>query len=119
MSTFYYLKSCSTCQRILKEIGLPKEGIRLQNIKEETITKSQIEEMAQLAGSYESLFSRRAMKYKSMGLKEKSLSEDDYKTLILEEYTFLKRPVLVDGSHIFVGNSAKVVAASGEHLKGK
>ncbi|MDB2613499.1 hypothetical protein N9Y89_02305 [bacterium] len=36
------------------------------------------------------------MKYKSMGLKDKSLSESDYKRLILEEDTFLKRPLLYD-----------------------
>lgn len=119
MSTFYYLKSCSTCQRIIKDIGLPKDNIQLQNIKEQAITEQQLSEMAKLSGSYESLFSRRAMKYKSMGLKEKTLSEDDYKALILEEYTFLKRPVLVDGDQIFVGNSAKVVAAAKEYLDHK
>jgi len=118
MSTFYFLKSCSTCQRIIKELGLPKNGVQLQNIKEEPITEQQLAEMAKLSGSYESLFSRRAMKYKSMGLKEKTLSESDYKALILEEYTFLKRPVLVDGGQIFVGNAAKVVAAAKEHLLG-
>jgi len=118
MSTFYFLKSCSTCQRIIKELGLPKNGIQLQNIKEEPISEKQITEMAKLSGSYESLFSRRAMKYKSMGLKEKTLSESDYKALILEEYTFLKRPVLVDGGQIFVGNAAKVVAAAKAHLLG-
>lgn len=117
MSTFYYLKSCSTCQRIIKDIGLPKNNIQLQNIKEQPITKQQITEMAKLSGSYESLFSRRAMKYKSMGLKDKKLTEDDYKSLILEEYTFLKRPVLVDKDQIFVGNSAKVVASAKKYLE--
>jgi arsenate reductase len=48
--------------------------------------------MKELAGSYEALFSRRAMKYRSMGLNEMELSEDDYRKYILEEYTFLKRP---------------------------
>ncbi|MEM6322008.1 MAG: ArsC/Spx/MgsR family protein, partial [Bacteroidota bacterium] len=61
---------------------------------------------------YESLFSRRARKYASMGLKEKQLSETDYRDLILEEYTFLKRPVILIDDAIFVGNSKKVVAAA-------
>ena len=47
------------------------------------------------------------MKYKSLGLKDKSLSEEDYKNYILEEYTFLKRPVTIIGDEIFVGNSKK------------
>ena len=72
--------------------------------------------MHQLAGSYEALFSRRAMKYKAMGLAEKSLSEKDYKNLILEEYTFLKRPVIILGNKIFIGSSKNVIAAAANEL---
>jgi arsenate reductase len=46
-----------------------------------------------------------------MGLKDKSLSESDYKRLILEEDTFLKRPVFIVNDSIFVGNSKKTVEA--------
>lgn len=113
----YYLKSCSTCQRILKEIEAEKRGFELQNIKVDKITETQLEEIKHLAGSYEALFSRTAMKYKALGLKDKTLSENDYKNYILEEYTFLKRPVTILGKEIFVGNSKKVVAALVEALK--
>jgi len=113
----YYLKSCSTCQRILKEIEAEKHGFELQNIKVDKITEEQLDEMKALAGSYEALFSRKAMKYKALGLKDKTLSEEDYKNYILEEYTFLKRPVTILNNEIFVGNSKKVVAALVEALK--
>ena len=73
--------------------------------------------MKDLAGNYEALFSRTAMKYKALGLKDKTLSEEDYKNYILEEYTFLKRPVTILGNEIFAGNSKKVVAALEEALK--
>ena len=106
MKKIYHLSSCSTCQRILKEVNSCGE-FELQDIKTEKITSSQIEEMKNMAGSYDALFSRRAMKYKSLGLKDKSLSEEDYKNYILEEYTFLKRPVTIIGDEIFVGNSKK------------
>lgn len=111
----YYLKSCSTCIRILKEIEAEKHGFELQNIKEEAIQEEQLKEMKKLAGSYESLFSRTAMKYKALGLKNKNLSEEDYKNYILDEYTFLKRPVVILENQIFIGNSKKVV----EDLKSK
>ncbi|KAA3652809.1 MAG: hypothetical protein DWP98_00820 [Bacteroidetes bacterium] len=110
MKKVYYLSSCSTCIRILKEANL-NQNFELQDIKTNKITTQQIEQMQKLAGSYESLFSRRAIKYKSMGLKNQNLAEDDYKKLILEEYTFLKRPVVVIDNQIFIGNSAKTVAA--------
>lgn len=111
MKKIYYLSSCSTCIRILKELG-DAEGIVLQDIKKEPITKDQIERMEEMSGSYESLFSRRAMKYRSMGLNEMELGEKDYKKYILQEYTFLKRPVMIFDDEIFVGNSKKVVAAA-------
>jgi len=115
MRKIYHLASCSTCQRIIKELGGP-EGFELQNIKEEKITKEQLAYMKEKAGSYEALFSRRAMKYRSMGLNEKQLTEQDYESLILEEYTFLKRPVILIDDKVFVGNSKKVVAAAIESL---
>lgn len=117
MKKIYYLNTCSTCLRIMKELGITEEHFVLQNIKTEPITAEQLEAMKNAAGSYEALFSRRAMKYKSMGLKEKTLSENDYKNLILEEYTFLKRPVVLINGQFFVGNSKKVVAAAKELLE--
>ena len=108
MKKIYQLSSCSTCIRIIKELE-PDESVVLQNIKVEKITEAQLEEMKMLAGSYEALFSRRAMKYKALGLKEKNLGELDYKKLILEEYTFLKRPVIIINDKIFIGNSKQTI----------
>ena len=65
--------------------------------------------MKKMAGSYEALFSKRAIKYKELGLKDKSLTEKDYRDFILEEYTFLKRPVTILNNKIFVGNEKKAV----------
>lgn len=80
-----------------------------QDIKTEAITADQLEQMRDMSGSYESLFSRKAMKFRSMGLNEMNLEEKDYRKYILEEYTFLKRPVFIVNNQIFVGNSKKVV----------
>ena len=51
-----------------------------------------------------------------MGLKESRLSDSDYKALILEEYTFLKRPVIILEGKIFIGNSKQVVKSVSEEL---
>ncbi|NNC70624.1 MAG: hypothetical protein HKN90_07385, partial [Flavobacteriaceae bacterium] len=80
------------------------------------VTVQQLEEMHELAGTYESLFSKRAKKYKEMDLKNESLNELDFKQLILDEYTFLKRPVAIIDSEIFIGNSKKVTEALKEVL---
>lgn len=75
------------------------------DIKQNPITSNEIEEMHQLSGSYEALFSKKAQLYKSMDLKNKSLSEADFKKYILENYTFLSRPVFIINGKIYIGNS--------------
>ena len=75
--------------------------------------------MHALAGSYEALFSRRALKYRELGLNEKTLSEKEYKKYILKEYTFLKRPVMIFNDQIFIGNAPKVVASAKAFLTKK
>lgn len=108
MDKIYHLASCSTCQRILKDLQ-PGKNVSLQDIKTEKITAAQLEEMKKKAGSYEALFSRKALKYRALGLHEINLTESDYKKYILEEYTFLKRPVMLINEKIFIGNTKAVV----------
>lgn len=101
----------------MADVGVTdSEDFEQQDIKTEKITTKQLEEMKELAGSYEALFSRRSMKYRAMGLHEQELGEKDYKKLILEEYTFLKRPVFLVEGEIFVGNAKKTTAALQEKL---
>jgi arsenate reductase len=107
MNKVYFLSTCSTCQKIISELGELLDGFEMQDIKAEIISKDQLRDMKILSGTYEGLFSKRAMKYKSLDLGEKKLTEEDYERLILEEYTFLKRPVFMVKDKIFVGNSKK------------
>ena len=116
MKKMYYLSTCSTCIRIIKELQIDESTFEFQDIKSNKITNEQIEQLVNLSGSYESLFSRRAMKYKSMGLAQQELNEDDYKRLILEEYTFLKRPVFIINEKIFIGNSKNVIDSVAKEL---
>ena len=107
----YYLATCSTCSAIIKETKVDKKGFEMQDIKTEQITGLQLDEMKKMAGSYEALFSKRALKYKELGLKDKQLTENDFRNYILQEYTFLKRPVTITGSKIFIGSEKKTVEA--------
>ena len=117
MKKIWHLANCTTCQRIIKDLG-GLDGFDRQNIKEENVTPEQLDWLKEQVGSYEALFSRRAMKYKELGLKDEKLTEADFRRLILEEYTFLKRPVIVAGKEIFVGNApATIEAATKKILK--
>ena len=109
MPFLYVLPTCSTCQRIVAELGPPPD-LEIIDIRARPLVAEEVDRMAELAGSYEALFSRRAIKYRSMGLADQELMEVDYRRLILEEDTFLKRPVAIVGDQIFVGSSKKQVA---------
>ena len=111
MKKIYHLGNCTTSKAIIKETGITPAKFEMHDIKISSISPEQLEEMKKLAGSYEALFSRRAMKYKEWGLKDKKLTEKDYRNYILNEYTFLKRPVVIVNDKIFIGSEKKNVAA--------
>jgi arsenate reductase len=116
MQKVYHLSTCDTCKRILRTLELPASFVK-QDIKKEEITVKQLEAMRALSGSYEALFSKRAKLYKERNLKDEKLTEKDFKNLILEHYTFLQRPVIVNNEEIFIGNSAKTVEAAKKSIK--
>lgn len=117
MKKIYHMANCTTSQAIIKATNIDKKGFEMQDIKFEKLTTTQIDEMKRMAGSYEALFSRRAMKYKEWRLKDKKLDEKDYRQYILEEYTFLKRPVVIIDDKIFVGSEKKTVEALKKAVK--
>ena len=102
MKRIYYLSTCDTCRRLMKEFGSLNE-FELVDIKSNNMDAKILDFLKEKTGSYEALFSKRAIKYKTLGLKDKSLKDEDFRQLILDEYTFLKRPVLIDGDKVVVG----------------
>lgn len=115
MKKIYYLSTCSTCQRILSEIKPGKE-YELIDIKQTNIDAPTLDWIKEKTGSYESLFSKKAIKYRSLGLHEKNLSEKDYRQYMLDEYTFLRRPFIINGEEVYIGNTKDVVAKAKEAM---
>lgn len=112
MKKVYYLKTCDTCRRIMQENNLDAEhGFESQDIKIEKISPKQLDALKKITGSFETIFSKKSKKYSELGLKDRNLSENDYRDLILEEYTFLKRPVILLGDQVFSGSDKKTMDA--------
>lgn len=115
MQRTWHLGTCDTCKRILQQLP---DTLDRQEIRTEPITTEQLDEMVAISGSHEALFSRRARKFREMNLHQKDLAESDYRALILEHDTFLKRPVTIVGDRIFIGSTKKTVAELLECLQG-
>lgn len=109
MKKVYYLKTCDTCRKIMAEFDL--NGWDLHEIKSNPISKKELAAMHKLSQSYEALFSRKSTQIKLRGINIKALQEDDFKNLILEHYTFLKRPVFLTDEEIFIGSDKDSVAS--------
>lgn len=115
MKKIYYLSTCGTCRKILSSFD--HQQFELQNIRIDPITKTQLESLKKEVGSYEKLFSKKSNLYKELGLKDVVLKESDFKKYLLQHYTFLKRPVIIDGSTIFIGSEKSTMDQIAAHFK--
>ena len=81
--TIFYLPSCDTCRKIVKSIS-SKATLLYHDIKQDPITEDQLQQLQAIADSYEALFSRNAQLSTAYDLKNKSLTEADYKMYLLD-----------------------------------
>jgi arsenate reductase (glutaredoxin) len=112
---FYYLKSCDTCQKILR--SLPQEKLILINIKDTPLDEKDLEQLKMKAGTYQALFNTKAQLLKSLAPEDKPVNEEDFRKLLLEHYTYLKRPVALIRDQIFIGNAVDTTTNLAEYLK--
>ena len=117
MKKIYYLSTCDTCKKIIKEIN-PGNDVELQDIKIQNIDDDTLDWLKEKVGSYEALFSKRAIKFRLLGLHEMNLTEQDFRKYILEEYNFLKRPFIINGEEVFIGNAKKEVEEAIKSFRG-
>lgn len=115
MKKVFYLKTCSTCKRIMTEFDL--SDVEQREIKAKPVTEEELQELYALTQSYEALFSKKSTQIKERNIDVKSLQEEDFKTLILEDYRFLKRPVFIINQEIFIGSDKKNVEFLREMIK--
>ena len=108
MKKIYHLSTCDTNKRILHDLK-PGKDFEMVDIKQTNIDAETLDWLKEKIGSYEALFSKKALKYRSLGLDKVKLTEEDYRRYMLEEYTFLKRPFIIINDDVFVGNTRKTV----------
>lgn len=115
MKKIYFLKTCSTCKRIMSEFDLT--DFEKREIKSKVVSEEELQEMYALSKSYEALFSKKSTQIKERNIEVKSLQEEDFKKLILEDYRFLKRPVFINNQEIFIGSDKKNIEELNSFLK--
>lgn len=102
--TFYWLPNCSTCQKA--KGWLERRGVKItamRDIKENPLSRKEVEDLVKMLGGPAELFSKRAIKYREMKLNEREVPPDEMLDLMTDEYTFLKRPIMVIGDQAAAG----------------
>ena len=118
MNKVWYLSTCNTCQRIIEELSLKEKGFTMQDVKDEIISEKDLDQIKNtLNCSYEDLFNKRSIKYSKTNLKGSFKEDIEYKKAILNEYTFMKRPIIQIGNKYFVGNAKKTIDEAKSNLK--
>ena len=115
MKKVFYLKTCGTCKKIMSQFDL--SDWELRELKPQNIAEAELEDLFKQTNSYEALFSKKSTQIKGREIDVNSLKEIDFKNLILEHYSFLKRPVFVTDKKIFVGNEKKNIENLTEFFK--
>lgn len=105
MKKVFYLKTCGTNKKIMTPLDLSDWEMR--EIKSQPVTEAELKEMYDKTKSYEALFSKKSTQIKERGIDVNSLKEKDFKKLILDHYSFLKRPVFVTDKEVFAGSDKK------------
>ena len=108
MRKVFHLSTCNTCQKILTDT-YASTVCALQDIKVQNIQEEELDWLASKVGSYEALFNRKAIKFRLIKQQQPEITEGGYRQLILDEYTFLKRPVIIVDEGVYVGNLSKNV----------
>lgn len=104
----YWLPHCTTCQKAVEHLHARHVPIRsFRDLKAQPLQRAEVEDLARKVGGVEKLFSKRAMKYRKMGLHEREVSEDEMAQLMADEYTFITRPVIVHGDRATAGFTPK------------
>ena len=114
MKRVYQLSSCSTCKRILASVTWPADIVVI-DIKLHSIPAEVLEDLKTQYGSYEAVFSKKARRYADV--KSSITCDEDYKALMLSDYTFLRRPVIIYDGFYSVGNDRSAVAQIQDRFK--
>jgi len=117
MKKVFYLKTCGTNKKIMSPLDL--SGWELREIKSEPVSEDELKEMYDKTKSYEALFSKKSTQIKARGIDVKSLKENDFKKLLLEHYSFLKRPVFITDKEIYVGSEKSNLEKLNEYFTSK
>lgn len=103
----YLLSHCSTCQRTAVELEARRARFERRDIRKQPLSRTEVANLARMAGGADKLFSRRALAYRRRNLHERTLAPDEMIDLMVEDDTFIRRPIIAQGERVLPGCTAR------------
>ena len=96
----YHLKACDTCRKAIKALEQAGHVFETQDVRADGLSRSDIETLEKALG-YEALVNKRSTTWRGLDDSQKSgLTRDTAISLLVENPTLMKRPVIEkDGAY--------------------
>ena len=109
MKRIYYLSTCDTNRKILKNINTSQ--FEMIDIKTDNIAPDILDDAKSKLGRYVKLFNAKCLLYRDVPTEKRPKRDQGYRKYILSHYTYLKRPVIIDGDMVFSGSDKSNLVA--------
>ena len=107
---FICYPKCTTCQKAQKWLDSNGISYELRNIKENNPTYDDLLQWHEASGQpLKKFFNTSGMLYRSLELKNKlpDMTDEEQLRLLASDGMLVKRPLLIDGSRVFIGFKEK------------
>lgn len=117
MLTIIGIKNCNTIKKTLDWLDESGQVYDFRDVKKDPLEESELLDLVQKVG-LDTLVNKRGMKWRTLGLKDQNLSDEDLLDVVHEHQTMIKRPVVVAGEAAMVGFDEEALDSFIEHNVG-
>ncbi len=102
MIKVYGIKNCNKVRDTFKWLEENEVEYKFIDLKKDPLSEQKLDEFVHKVG-LDVILNKRGMKWRTLGLKEMDLDDDELFDQLLENQTMIKRPILEQGDAILVG----------------
>ncbi|MFO7845862.1 MAG: Spx/MgsR family RNA polymerase-binding regulatory protein [Balneolaceae bacterium] len=102
MLKVYGIKNCNKVRDTFKWLEENEIEYEFIDLKKEPLSEQKLDEFVHKVG-LDVILNKRGMKWRTLGLKDKNLDDDELFDQLLEHQTMIKRPVMEKDEAVLVG----------------
>jgi Spx/MgsR family transcriptional regulator len=104
------IKNCNTIQKTLKWLEEKNIEFIFRDVKKDPLSDGELHDIVRKL-SLETVINKRGTKWRSLGVSDKNLSDQDLFNLLAENQTMIKRPVILLDESVLIGFDEEALSA--------